>query len=60
MAPDLMKFHSIFFKHLFILRETAHMQVEEGQREGERIPSRLCIVSAEPDIGLDPTNSVKS
>ena len=41
-----------FFK--FILRETA--QEGEGQREkeGERIPSRLHAVSAEPDVGLEP------
>ena len=25
-------------------------------RGGERIPSRLCTVSTEPDMGLDPTN----
>ena len=24
--------------------------------EGERIPSRLCTLRAEPDVGLDPTN----
>ena len=32
------------------------MQVGEGQRERarERIPSRLHVVSAEPDVGLDP------
>ena len=28
----------------------------EGQREGDRIPSRLRAVSAEPNTGLDPTN----
>ena len=31
--------------------------VGEGQREGERIPSRLCAVSVEPDEGLDPIKS---
>ena len=25
-------------------------------REGKKIPSRLCAVSAEPNMGLDPTN----
>ena len=31
---------------------------EEKEREGERerIPSRLCTVSREPDVGLTPTN----
>ena len=29
---------------------------EQGRRaEGERIPSRLCAVSAEPNAGLNPT-----
>ena len=27
------------------------------KREGERIPSRLCTVSAEPNMGLEFTNS---
>ena len=31
-------------------------QAGEGQREGERILSRLCAVRAEPDVGLDPIN----
>ena len=30
--------------------------VGEGQREGERIPSRLLAISAEPDSGLHPSN----
>ena len=37
-------------------RERERVQVGEGQRGRERIPSRLHIVSAEPDAGLDPTN----
>ena len=36
------------------------MRAEERQRgrerEGERIPSRLHAVSAEPDVGLELTN----
>ena len=28
----------------------------EGQRERERIPSRLHAVGTEPNVGLDPTN----
>ena len=27
-----------------------------GQRERERIPSRLCVVSVESDSRLEPTN----
>ena len=26
------------------------------ERSGERIPSRLCAVSTEPNVGLKPTN----
>ena len=37
-----------------------YFEREEGQRErergGERIPSRLHAVSAEPDTGLESTN----
>ena len=40
--------------HLFILRERE--QAAEGQREGERIPSRLYTISVEPDAGLDLMN----
>ena len=29
----------------------------EREREAERIPSKLCTVSMEPDMGLDLTNS---
>ena len=36
--------------------ERESTQVVEGQRVGERIPSRLHNVSAEPDAGLEPTN----
>ena len=33
----------------------AHEQ-EGIEREGERIPSRLCEISLEPDVGLDLMN----
>ena len=36
---------------MFVLRERG----TEGQREGDRIPSRLHTVSAEPDVGLKLT-----
>ena len=46
----------LFFKVcLLILRETETVRVGEGQRErkrgGQRIPSRLCTISREPDPG---------
>ena len=51
------------FLSLFILRERVEREQEHGcqrrggaEREGERIPSRLLTVSAEPDTGLEPTN----
>ena len=47
-----------FFKlYLLILRERRSASGEgQRQRERERIPSRLCIVSEEPDGGLKPMN----
>ena len=38
--------------------ESEHVQAGEELRERgrERILSRLCAVSAEPDMGLNPTN----
>ena len=40
------------------MRETETALVGEGKRERgrERIPSRLCTVSTEPTVGLEPTN----
>ena len=39
---------------MFIYFEREH---EQGRgREQERIPSRLHTISAEPDVGLEPTN----
>ena len=46
---------SVFFSFLFSpLGETETGRGRERQRE--RISSRLCSVSAEPDLGLNPTN----
>ena len=45
-----------FFLSLCILRESETAQVGEGQRERERIASRLCTVSTEPHAGLELTN----
>ena len=42
--------------YLFILRERERESAGGAKREGERIPSRLSVVSTEPDVGLDPTN----
>ena len=38
------------------MRETETAQVGRGRERGsEKIPSRLCAVGAEPDMGLKPT-----
>ena len=37
-------------------RENVHTRAGEGQREGERIPSRIHTASAEPVVGLEPMN----
>ena len=44
--------HVVLF--LFIFRERERRRGRG--RERERIPSSLCAVSTEPDVGLDPTN----
>ena len=44
----------VFFLSLFVLRETETAQVGEEQRE--RIPSRLCTVSTEPNARFETTN----
>ena len=37
-------------------RECAHLSEGGAEREGDRIRSKLCAVSAKPDAGLEPTN----
>ena len=45
-----------FFQvYLFILRETETVPVGDVGAGGERIPSRLCAPSTEPNVGLEPT-----
>ena len=47
-------FFSFLFLSLFILRESEREC--RGGTERERIPSRLCTVSTEPHMGLEPMN----
>ena len=49
---------SILFLSLFIERERERERERRGEaeRRRQRIPNRLCAVSAEPDAGLDLTN----
>ena len=37
-------------------RKRTHAGVGQREREGDRIPSRLCTVRTEPDAGLELTN----
>ena len=42
---------------MFVCSERESEQAGEEQKERrERIPSSLCSVGAEPDVGLEPTN----
>ena len=54
------RFYLFIYLFLFILRERERERERDrwgdSEREGERIPSRLCAVSTEPDMGLEPTN----
>ena len=51
-------FECFFFfnVYLFILKERVFEQGRGTEMGRERIPSRLCAVSTEPDAGLDLTN----
>ena len=46
------------FVYLFLEseRERERESTSRGRAEKERIPSKPCTVSAEPDAGLKPTN----
>ena len=46
---------SFFLMYLLILREE-NVQGRGREKKRERIPSKLCAVSTEPDAGLDLTN----
>ena len=52
-------FKKIFFKSSFILREIESEWGREQrvrEKEREKTPSKLCTVSAEPNVGLELTN----
>ena len=46
----------IIFKFIFIYFEREKERERKRERERERIPSRLCMVSTKPYVGLEPTN----
>ena len=60
LIPLLFTMGSTSFYILFIYfeREKDRAWEREGwtARERERIPSRFCTFSAEPDVGIEPTN----
>ena len=45
-----------FFKFIYVFREKESERAREQVTGGERIPGRLCALSAEPDVGLYLTN----
>ena len=45
----------IFFKFIYFETETAQVGEEHRVRGRDRIPSRLCSVSTEPDAGFELT-----
>ena len=53
MSASTSEFFYVYFERGNVSRGGAE---REGERERARIPSRLCTVSTEPDIGLEPTN----
>ena len=44
------------FIHFERERERERESRGGAERERQRIPSRLCTISAEPDVGLEVTN----
>ena len=54
---NIVRNNLFFFLFVYlVLRERASKQEWGRERERERIPSRLCTVSAEPDLGPELTN----
>ena len=49
---------SFFFSKFIFIYFEREIESKGGgaEREGDRIPSRLCAVSSEPDAGLEPMN----
>ena len=63
MISSLPEGNFVFNVYLFILRERERERERESlstggaEREGDdNLPNRLCAVSAEPNMGLNPTN----
>ena len=65
LSLQIFKQHFSFFLNVYLFifeskreskREGAQARGRERERERERIPSRLSIVSTEPDVGLEHMN----
>ena len=56
MRTHVYFFLNFFYVYLFILRQRAWAGQGQREREGERIISRLCTVSIEPNAGLELKN----
>ena len=52
----LLSIYSIYLFSKFIYFEREQVGEEQRERERERISSRHCSVSAEPNTGLEVTN----
>ena len=48
--------HFFFFNVYFLREKERECTGRDRERGRERIPSRLCAVSAEPDVGLKLAN----
>ena len=53
VTSDFLNLFSFFFKFIYLFWESVCMSRGRAERGRERIPSRLCSVSTEPDEGLD-------
>ena len=51
-----LKRSNLFLKKFKFILSILRERVYGGGEERERIPSRLCAVSAEPNVGLKPMN----
>ena len=56
MCPVVFMIKSLFNVYFLILRESERGRERERERGRERIESRLLVVSAESNMGLDPMN----
>ena len=56
LSKHFLHFILLFLMFILFLRDSEREQGRGRERGRERIPSRLCIISAEPDAGLELMN----